>query len=113
MACNSFSSLSRQSETKLCFTDNECQNNATAPELVSLPSTRNYKLNIKRSLQKKRDACNKPFINIISRDNGAQTKIECNAGCYELLKREILEISSNPQLCEKFNICLQHIEVSD
>ena len=113
MACNSFSNLSRQSETKRCLTDNECQNNATTLELTSLPCTRNYKLNIKKSLQKKRDACNKPFINIIPKDNGTQTKIECSAGCYELLKREILEISSNPQLYEKFNICLQHIDVSD
>ena len=66
--------------------------------------TRNYALNEVRNLQKKRSHCERPFLNIIPKDSGRQLKIKCSAGCYELLKNEIVKMTSSPDISVKFNI---------
>ena len=52
--------------------DNNTNNNS---------NIRKYTLNKRKALEKKRAACDIPFINVISKDAGDQLKIDCSAGC--------------------------------
>lgn len=74
---------------------------------------KNYTMNDVKCLQKKKNYCDRPFINIIPKDSGRQLKIECSTGCYELLKVELTEMTVSNDVSDKFNIVFTTENVSD
>ena len=74
---------------------------------------KNFSLNKDKSLQKKRDHCGRPFINVIPRDAGRQIKIECSTGCYELLKTEIIQLVKDEEFGKKFGLFIHQEAVTD
>ena len=74
---------------------------------------RDYVLNRQKSLHKKKLACNRPFMKIIPKDGGKQIKIECSAGCFELLKAQLLDMDNLKPLFDKYNLAAELKQVTD
>ncbi|KAH3780743.1 hypothetical protein DPMN_158565 [Dreissena polymorpha] len=66
--------------------------------------SKDYELNHHKNLIKKRKHCDRPFMNIIPKDGGRQLKIECSAGCFELLKAELEKLALDQELSKNFRI---------
>ena len=66
--------------------------------------SKDYELNHHQKLIKKRKHCDRPFMNIIPKDGGRQLKIECSAGCFELLKAELKKLALDQELSKTFRI---------
>ena len=74
---------------------------------------RDYILNRQKAISKKRQACNRPFIKIIPKDGGKQTKLECSVGCFELLRRYLLDTNYNKHIFEKYNLAVEVNHVTE
>ncbi|KAH3751525.1 hypothetical protein DPMN_186086 [Dreissena polymorpha] len=66
--------------------------------------SKDYELNHHKNLIKKRKHCDRHFMNIIPKDGGRQLKIECSAGCFELLKAELEKLALDQELSITFRI---------
>ena len=75
--------------------------------------TKNYTLNKSRCLHLKRKNCDRPFMNILPKDNGRQLNIECSTGCFELLKSELVHLSCDNEIGNKFGMVFTVETVTD
>ena len=85
----------------------------TSPTGNNNVEIRNYILNEHKALQKKRIACNRPFIKVIPKDGGKQLKIECSVGCFEVLKSILIDTSLNKQIFDRYNLAIEVKQITD